>query len=222
MAQLEGLANADRAAPAREPRDARRRRELIEATIESIADHGLSGTTVLRVAGRAGLSAGIVNFYFDSKDALLLATLEHVDGEFARRQRAALAAAGDDPVRQLDALIEVGFDPAVCNPSRVAVWTAFWGESRAREDYMRVCGQREAEDARRTVALFERIARQGCYEQGDPVALGKAFYHLLSSLPEEMLDVHQPFDLAEARATCRGFLASVFPNEFLQPGGSPT
>ncbi|MFB3117890.1 MAG: TetR family transcriptional regulator, partial [Myxococcota bacterium] len=52
---------------AREPRDARRRRELIEATIESIARNGLSGTTIAKVAEIANLSAGIVSFYFRTK-----------------------------------------------------------------------------------------------------------------------------------------------------------
>ena len=73
------------AAQKREPRDARRRRELIQATIDSISKHGLSQTTVAKVAEIAGLSAGIVNFYFRTKDALLLATLEHIDLEFERR-----------------------------------------------------------------------------------------------------------------------------------------
>ena len=61
-----------------EPRDARRRRELIEATIASIARNGLSGTTIAKVAEIANLSAGIVSFYFRTKEALLLATLEHL------------------------------------------------------------------------------------------------------------------------------------------------
>ena len=79
------MASASRAETAesgKEPRDARRRRELIEATISSIARHGLSGTTVAKVAKIAGLSTGIVNFYFHSKQALLFATLEHVDREW--------------------------------------------------------------------------------------------------------------------------------------------
>lgn len=199
---------------AREPLDVRRRNQLIDAAIESIAKHGLGGTTILRVARRAELSAGIVNFYFQSKDGLLLATLERVDRDFERCQRDALRHAGDDPADQLDALIEAGFDPAVCNPERVAVWTAFWGEARSRADYMRVCGRREAEEAQRAVQLFERIAHSGGYSQLDPVALGRAFYHLLSSLPEEMLDDRTPFDPEGAKATCRSFLASVFHHEF--------
>lgn len=205
---------ADHGPAAKEPRDARRRRELIEATITSIAQHGLSGTTVARVAELAGLSAGIVSFYFQSKDALLLATLEHVDREFERRQHESIARAGGDPVRCLEAMIDVGFDPDVCDPRRIAVWTAFWGEALARDDYQRVCGARERAEERQVVTLFEQIARRGNHDHLDPTALGRAFYHLLSELPEGMLEADPPFDFEAAKATCRGFLASVFPAEF--------
>jgi phenylpropionate dioxygenase-like ring-hydroxylating dioxygenase large terminal subunit/AcrR family transcriptional regulator len=198
----------------KEPRDARRRRELIEATITSIARYGLSGTTVAKVAKLAGLSTGIVNFYFHSKQALLLATLEHVDHEFELRQQEALERAGEDPVQLLEAMIEVDFDPEVCDPDRIAVWAAFWGESSGRDDYMRVCGARGAAMEQRVVKLFEKIASDGNYPHLDHAALGRAFYHLLSSLPETMLQGDAPFDFEGAKSTLRGFLASVFPAEF--------
>jgi phenylpropionate dioxygenase-like ring-hydroxylating dioxygenase large terminal subunit/AcrR family transcriptional regulator len=198
----------------KEPRDARRRRELIEATITSIARYGLSGTTVAKVAKLAGLSTGIVNFYFHSKQALLLATLEHVDREFELRQEEVLERAGEDPVQLLEAMIEVDFDPEVCDPDRIAVWAAFWGESSGRADYMRVCGARGAALEQRAVKLFEKIATDGNYPHLDHTALGRAFYHLLSSLPETMLQDDPPFDFEGAKSTLRGFLASVFPVEF--------
>ncbi len=198
----------------KEPRDARRRRELIEATIISIARHGLSQITIAKVAKIAGLSTGIVNFYFHSKQALLLATLEYVDREFELRQQEALEHAGEDPVQLLEAMIEVDFDPDVCNPRRIAVWTAFWGEANGRADYMRVCGARNAAMEQRIVKLFEKITSSGNYPHLDHAALGRAFYHLLSSLPETMLQDDVSFDLEGAKATLRGFLASVFPAEF--------
>jgi len=206
---------ASHAAPGtREPRDARRRRELIEATIESIARNGLSGTTIAKVAEIAKLSAGIVSFYFRTKDALLLATLEHIDSAFERRRLEVLERAGNDPVRQLEAMIEVSFDPAVCDAGRVAVWAAFWGEALARESYQRVCGARDACEEEHLVALFEEVARRGSYDHIDPHAVGSAFHHLLSSLPEGMLEDGRRFDYENAKATCRSFLASVFPAEF--------
>ena len=196
------------------PRDARRRQELIGATIQCIAEHGLSGTTVARVARRAGLSTGIVNFYFRGKDALLLATLEYVDGQYMLRQRDALLAHPDSPVESLEAMIEAAFDPELCHPDRVAVWAAFWGEARAREDYMRVCAARESELEEQRIEAFAAIAEAGGYTHLETEALGRAFHHLLSSLPESQLGDEGAFDLERARATCRGFLSSIFPAEF--------
>jgi len=205
-----------------EPRDARRRRELIEATIASIARNGLSGTTIAKVAEIANLSAGIVSFYFRTKEALLLATLEHLDLEFENRRLEVLDRAGDDPVRQLEAIIDVNLDPALCDAGRVAVWAAFWGESQARESYQRVCGARDVSEEQRLVALFEQIAARGDRAHLDPCALGLAFYHLLSSLPEAVLDDSRAFDYQQAKQTCRSFLASVFPDEFSRDTLAPT
>lgn len=46
-----------------------RRQQLIEATIDLLARRGYSETTMADVADGAGLSRGIVNFHFESKEA---------------------------------------------------------------------------------------------------------------------------------------------------------
>nr|NIS43004.1 TetR family transcriptional regulator [Desulfuromonadales bacterium] len=43
-----------------------RRRQLIEATIASIAELGFTDTTLSTVTTRAGLSHGTINFHFTS------------------------------------------------------------------------------------------------------------------------------------------------------------
>ena len=115
----------------------RRRDRIIEATVATIARFGLSRTTMERVAVAAKVSPGTVTFHFASKEALLLAALDHLAVEFDSARRGALAAVGDDPVRALLALIEVNFDPVISDRRKIAVWYAFWGEARARQEYMR-------------------------------------------------------------------------------------
>ena len=78
-----------------------RRQQLIEATIDSLAKRGYSETTMADVADGAGLSRGIVNFHFESKEKLLVATLQYMADEYSAHWRAALQKAGDDPARQL-------------------------------------------------------------------------------------------------------------------------
>ena len=57
---------------------AERRQQLIDATIRCIAQHGLSAVTMQMVTREAGLSVGIANLHFESKDNLLKETLRFV------------------------------------------------------------------------------------------------------------------------------------------------
>ena len=59
-----------------------RRRQLIDATVTVIYRDGLSRLTLAKVAATAHLSTGIVNFYFRSKELLLLDTLNALALEY--------------------------------------------------------------------------------------------------------------------------------------------
>jgi len=48
-----------------------RRRQLVEVTIDSLAELGYVGTTLAQIAARAGVSPGLVAHYFGDKDGLL-------------------------------------------------------------------------------------------------------------------------------------------------------
>ena len=59
-----------------------RRQQLIDATIQCLARKGLSGTTMVDITQQAGLSLGIVNLHFISKERLLIETLQFVADEY--------------------------------------------------------------------------------------------------------------------------------------------
>jgi len=186
-----------------------RRQQLIEAAMRSIAEHGLAHTTVARVAEEAGLSQGIMNFYFEGKQALLLETLKYVESEFQRVRREKKRSAAKTPEAQLDAIIEATFDPAVCNPLYLDVWDAFWGEACARADFDRVCSVYETSQLKETIQLFRKLAEPG----QNATALGTAFFCLLESRPER-LGRSKRFDLEGIKHICRAFLTTVFPARF--------
>ena len=74
-----------------------RQRQLIDATIRAIGTYGYANTTLSHVAAAAGMSPGIVNFYFKSKEQLLAATLEQLAEEY---ESVGMAAVGDDRRRR--------------------------------------------------------------------------------------------------------------------------
>jgi len=191
-----------------------RRQQLIDAAMSTIAEHGLAHTTVARVAEAACLSQGIMNFYFESKQALLIATLEYVESEFQRVRRDKKRSAAKTPEAQLDAIIEATFDPVVSNPLYQGVWDAFRGESRVRADYKRVCSAYEISQLKETLQLFREIAEP----EQDADALGTAFFRLVESRPRTR-GRSKRLDLEGIKHTCRAFLATVFPARFPRSAG---
>lgn len=70
-----------------------RRAQLIEVTIELVADEGYQGASLARIAERAGLSKAAVLYHFPSKDALVEAAHAHTLAELTGAVAAAVEAA---------------------------------------------------------------------------------------------------------------------------------
>ena len=51
--------------------------KLLEAGIDEFAEHGLDKTVMSSIAGRAGVSVGVIYKYFEDKDAFFLACVDH-------------------------------------------------------------------------------------------------------------------------------------------------
>ena len=78
------------------------RARIRDAAIVRFADTGVAATSIRQIAADAGVSAGLVIHHFGSKDALRVACDTHVAAMVReRKQRAAAAGAGLDPVAAL-------------------------------------------------------------------------------------------------------------------------
>lgn len=86
----------------REPQQERSRatrESLLDATIESLAEVGWHGTTVVAVAARAGVSRGAAQHHFSSRDDLVREAVERVaDGLGERLRRRSDGEQDDNPV----------------------------------------------------------------------------------------------------------------------------
>lgn len=205
---------ADLAQRRNEALASRTRAAILRATIAVIARHSLSGTTVQLVAEAAKVAPGTVILHFQKKDALLLSALEQIAVEFEAARRAALDAAGDDPVKALEAIIDVSLDPKVSDPANIAVWYAFWGEAKARKLYLERIGSYDTESQDGIDRLFAAIIARGGYRHLDAEALAMGFSGLLEWQWQEILVSGRGFDRAAAKKTARAYLASIFPQEF--------
>ena len=135
MQQIAPPPTRDTGKPRRtEPKQVRRR-QLIEATIDSIAQYGIAGTTMSTVTEIAGLSLGLANFHFQSKQNLLEETLKFLAREHHDHWRRAYGDAGLSARDKLMAIVDSHFDPKICTQRKLAVWYAYFGEGGRRTVY---------------------------------------------------------------------------------------
>jgi len=200
-------------AEARDGREDARRQQLIEATVATIGKRGYARTTLAHVTDQAKLSRGIANFYFKSKESLLLATLKHLTDEYVQFWRKALERAGPAAADRLDALIEAEFHPRICRRDRIAAWFAFWGEARTRKTYGQVCSAIDMEYFQTVVGLIEELVR----DQGgshDPEVVAGGLCAMMNGFQHDYLMDPERFDRHAARRACRTFLAGLYPDAF--------
>src|SRR6201984_3767994 len=104
-----------------------RRAQLIEVTIDSLAEVGYVGTTLAEIARRAGVSPGLVAHYFGEKDGLLEAAFRTLARTIAERVRARLALA-HTPRGRVQAVIDSNLAPEEFDRRTGTAWLAFWGQ----------------------------------------------------------------------------------------------
>jgi AcrR family transcriptional regulator len=204
-------------APERASR-ARQRQRLIDACISALHIHGPSRTTVEKVVALADMSPGIVRFYFDSKDAMLVASLAYLAAEFEERVMVPVSQLKTTPVKALEQLVELYLDPEIASPRKVSVWYSFWGEASSRQEYLELCGKKDEDFAALVHDLIERmIAQTGqTHLDADGVALG--LIGVLEVLWQGIAFTHEAeIDRAAAKRRSLAYLRSVFPGQFSRP-----
>ena len=190
-----------------------RRQQLIEATISTLAKRGFAQTTLSDVAATAGVSHGLVNFHFHTKEMLLTETLLFMAAEYQSNWTAALAAAAPDPASQLEALILADFNDAICTPDRLAAWCAFWGEAQSRPIYLEQCGAND----RDYIVMKEEVCRRLVAEGGyaiDPARAARVLRVTVEGVWLDLMSTLEPYSKQEALKTVFFCASAFFPKHF--------
>jgi TetR/AcrR family transcriptional repressor of bet genes len=101
-----------------------RRDELMEAAIDVLGTEGLGGATIAVIASRAGMSTGLVNHYFESKEELLALAMRNLSNLF-RRGILDLMPPDPTPQQRLKAIIDGSFLPQHFRGAKREAWMQF-------------------------------------------------------------------------------------------------
>lgn len=158
---------------------AARRGQIVQATIEVMAERGYAGASIQAIAAAAGLAPGLLHYHFRSKQEVLLAVVDELEARVTRRFEAVGARSARE---RLDAFIDVhlALDDGA-DPRAVACWVVVGAEAlrqpeirtayeaAVRRALDRLRGLIDAARGPRTALESEEIAAglfaaiEGCY-----------------------------------------------------------
>lgn len=192
----------------------KRRKELIEATLTCIARKGMGSTTLADVASEAGLSQGIVNLHFTSKDNLLGETLKYLSEEYISQFDRTLERAGPGPADKLLALMEMDFRPSICDRAKLAVWFAFWGEVKSVPTYQKICAKSDQHYDEVVESLCAAIIAEGGYQDISAPLVSDALLAMTNGLWLSCLISPRSWDRRKAMESVYTYLRGVFPQHY--------
>jgi TetR/AcrR family transcriptional repressor of bet genes len=209
---------SDKAVPRTASKEVRRR-QLIDATINSIASHGIGGTTMTTVTDLAGLSLGIVNFHFQSKQNLLEETLLFLAREHYDQWERAHRDAGLDASTKLLAIVDAHFHPRIFTRKKLAVWYAFFGEVRRRAVYRSLVDDMDRDRFEVSTQLCAEILADGGYDGPPADHVARMLESLYDGLWLNTLMYPGKFTREGSRHQVHVYLATIFPRHFPSSAG---
>lgn len=194
-----------------------RRQQLIDATMHVLARKGYAQTTLSDVAAEAGVSHGLVNFHFESKEKLLTAVLLFMADEYRRNWTQALGAAGTDPAERLAALLSADFNTTICTSERLACWCSYWGEVQSRPLYQQEYSANDSDYIAQLEQLCAALIAEAGYDV-DAVRAARVLRFTSEGLWNDMLTMDRPYTRSEALETLFSCAAVFFPRHFTSQG----
>ncbi len=107
-----------------------RRADLISATQTLVAEGGPEAATVRAIAARAGVTAGLIRHYFQSKDELTRAAYRSLMDGMTAKGADALESVGASPEERLAAFVSASLRPPVLDAGAVVLWAGYMHKVR--------------------------------------------------------------------------------------------
>lgn len=190
----------------------RRRKQLMDAAVSSIVEHGVSSTTLATVARASGLSQGTAVFYFKTKEMLLTETFRHRMEEYRSTWMAAIAAAGDDAVDRIIAMTFASLAPNLLTHDNLAFWNAVWPEAARSTSLNAVFNTLDTERQEMISELCEDAASVLQGTLWTPDAAAQAIETMVEGIWARLYYSAEHLKIEEARMTAGRLLASIFPD----------
>jgi AcrR family transcriptional regulator len=176
----------------------KRRAEIIEATFFCIALKGYSNITMQDIADSAGVSKGVIHYYFRNKEELFLSVFEKLvrdlDVHIAGRAERART-----PTEKIRAIISGVFEKIRENKKFQVVLLDFWAHS-TKNPTLRTANARQYARYRYLVKkIIANGIEEGHFKKSDPDRVASALIGLIEGFTIQWIFDEKAFDLSGAQ-----------------------
>jgi AcrR family transcriptional regulator len=187
---------------------------IIDTTIRLIAEEGIAGVTMQRIAREIGSSNALVVFHFGSKEKLFRAVLEYLNEQFARLWEETVNAPDLSAAERVVASIDCARHFRHRHADWVSVWVLFGSDRQTMQLDRLISLPSDQAYLAQSRALLAEVARDGGYENVDTDTLAEGLNYLVQGA--WYWDTFNP-DMARSDAlhkTALALLRQAFPKSF--------
>jgi TetR/AcrR family transcriptional repressor of bet genes len=166
------------------------------------------------VTQQAGLSMGIVNLHFETKEKLLIETLRFISTEYTSGLTKIFNNEKLSTEEKITSHVSFDFSRKITDRNKLAVWFAFWGETKSRPTYLSICADYINEIATNLTKLFAELKDEGNYTSIDPELVCVCYTALSDGLWLDLLVTPRGLKPDQAQRVAMHYLGTQFYNHF--------
>jgi AcrR family transcriptional regulator len=172
---------------------AERKDQIVRATVECITRFGYHNFSMQDVARTAGVSKGIIHYYFLNKDELMMCVLDKVAGDIERVLLEEMDSASD-PLRKMEIFIEVCFDVVRSTREYYQVNMDFWTQINQKEEIRQVIAQHYSKFRSAAERVIRSGVEKGKFAKVDPIVFASYVIAVIDGISLQYLFDNKVFD----------------------------
>lgn len=172
---------------------AERKEQIVRATVECITKHGYHNFSMQDVAKTAGVSKGIIHYYFLNKDELMMCVLDKVAGDIERILSQEMEAS-KDPSRKIEIFVEVCFDVVRSTKEYYQVNMDFWTQINQKTEIRAIIAAHYAKFRETAARVIREGIEKGVFKKLDPAVYASYMIAVIDGLSLQWLFDDKIFD----------------------------
>lgn len=172
---------------------AERKDQIVRATVDCITKYGYHNFSMQDVARTAGVSKGIIHYYFLNKDELMMSVLDKVAGDIEGVLATEMQSL-TDARRKLEVFIDVCFDIVRSTKEYYQVNMDFWTQINQKEEVRKVIARHYAKFRESAAVIIREGVGSGVFRQVDPKEYASYVIAVIDGLSLQWLFDESTFD----------------------------